>query len=167
MKICIFTVGGTIDKIYFDQLSEYQVGKPGVTEILDDLPVAFDYTIESLLRKDSLDMTDADRALVRDRVRQADADKILVTHGTDTMIETARCIEPSDSQCVVFTGALSPAGFRTSDAEFNVGMAVGVLAALRGGVHLVMNGCLFDPWKSRKNRALGRFETIPEADATS
>lgn len=160
MKIKILTVGGTIDKVYFDQLSDYQVGVPGVREILEDLPIGFDYEIESLMRKDSLDMTAEDRKLVRDKVDSTDATKILITHGTDTMIETARSLKLDAGKCVVLTGALAPAGFKTSDAEFNVGMAIGVLAARDSGVHIVMNGCLFDPATCRKNRDAQRFEAV-------
>jgi len=160
MKIKILTVGGTIDKVYFDALSDYQVGVPGVREILEDLPIEFEYEIDSLMRKDSLEMTDEDRALVKAKVAETDAEKILITHGTDTMIETAKCLDPGPNKCVVLTGALAPAMFKTSDAEFNVGMAVGVLAARESGVHIVMNGCIFDPHRSRKNRNAHRFEAI-------
>lgn len=160
MKIKILTVGGTIDKVYFDALSDYQVGVPGVKEILEDLPIGFEYEIESLMRKDSLDMTDEDRALVKQKVEAAEADKILITHGTDTMIETALGFNVGDKKCVVLTGALAPAGFKTSDAEFNVGMAIGVLVARASGVHIVMNGCVFDPAKCRKNRDAQRFEVV-------
>lgn len=160
MKISILTVGGTIDKVYFDALSDYQVGVPGVREILEDLPIEFEYEIQSLMRKDSLDMTEADRELVRAVVAASPADKVLVTHGTDTMIETAMCLQPSTDKCVVLTGALAPAGFKTSDAEFNVGMAIGVLAARDSGVHIVMNGRLFDPARCRKNRSEHRFESV-------
>ena len=159
MKIQIITVGGTIDKVYFDALSDYQVGVPGVKEILEDLPIEFEYEIESLMRKDSLDMTDEDRQAVKDAVSHSSDSKILITHGTDTMIETAKCLD-ADEKCVVFTGALAPAGFKTSDAEFNVGMAIGVLAARDNGVHIVMNGCVFDPQKCKKNREEQRFEAV-------
>ena len=77
MLIRFITTGGTIDKVYFDALSDYQVGVPGVREILEDLPIEFEYEIESLMRKDSLEMTDEDRALVKARVEETDAEKIL------------------------------------------------------------------------------------------
>ena len=160
MRIKVLTVGGTIDKVYFDALSDYQVGVPGVVEILQDLPLELEYEVESLMRKDSLEMTEQDRQLVADRVQASTADKVLITHGTDTMIETAKQLTVSEDRCVVLTGALAPAKFKTSDAEFNVGMAIGVLSALRGGVHLVMNGRVFDPFRCRKNRSESRFETI-------
>ncbi|MFK7820071.1 MAG: asparaginase domain-containing protein [Planctomycetaceae bacterium] len=161
MKIRIITVGGTIDKVYFDALSDYQVGQPGVVEILEDLPIGFEYEIESLMRKDSLDMTDEDRELVRQRVAASEEKKILITHGTDTMIETAKRIQVGDDKCVVLTGSLAPAGFKTSDAEFNVGTAIGVLGAMDSGVHIAMNGCVFDPHNSEKNREAQRFEHKP------
>ena len=158
MKIKIFAVGGTIDKVYFDQLSEYQVGLPNAKEILDRLPIAFEYAVESLLRKDSLDMDDADRELVRARVAAESCAKIIVTHGTDTMIETAKRLSDIRGKCIVLTGAMEPARFESSDAEFNIGMAVGAVSCLPDGVYIAMNGRIFDPFKCRKNRARGTFE---------
>ncbi len=101
MNIKIFAVGGTIDKIYFDQLSEYQVGLPNAQEILDALPIAFEYEVESLLRKDSLDMDDADRQLVFERVAADPCAKIILTHGTDTMINTAKKLSEIPGKCIV------------------------------------------------------------------
>ncbi|MEW5717486.1 MAG: asparaginase domain-containing protein [Chloroflexota bacterium] len=158
MKIKIFSVGGTIDKVYFDRLNAYQVGFPNVREILDGLPIAFEYEIESLLRKDSLDMDEADRALVRAHVAAEPCPKIIVTHGTDTMVETAKRLSDIPGKCVVLTGAMEPAGFKSSDAVFNVGVAVGAVSALRDGVYIAMNGRIFDPFKCRKNRERGIFE---------
>lgn len=160
MKIKVFTVGGTIDKVYFDALSQYEVGFPTVREILDGLPIAFDCDIESLLRKDSLEMLDSDRALVKERIEQDPCNKIIVTHGTDTMVETARAIGDLDDKCVVLTGALEPSGFKSSDAVFNIGVAVGAVSSLRYGTHIAMNGCLFDPSRCRKNRQSNRFEHL-------
>ncbi len=159
MKIRFITVGGTIDKVYFDQLSQYQVGPPGVERILQDVPVGFEYEIESLMRKDSLDMTDEDRNLVAAAVERSPESRILITHGTDTMIETARRLAGLTNKRVVLTGAMQPAGFRNSDATFNLGLALGVLLSDSGrGVWLAMSGQVFDPYSVRKNRDLGRFE---------
>jgi len=160
VRIKIFAVGGTIDKIYFDQLSEYQVGPPNAKEILDALPIAFEYEIESLLRKDSLDMDDADRQLVRDRVAADPCPKIILTHGTDTMIETSQTLTGLPGKCIVLTGAMEPARFKSSDAVFNVGVAVGAVSALPDGVYIAMNGRIFDPFKCRKNRAQHTFEGL-------
>lgn len=158
MKIKIFAVGGTIDKVYFDKLSEYQVGLPNAKEILDRLPIAFEYAVESLLRKDSLDMDDADRELVRAHVAAEPCVKIIVTHGTDTMIETAKRLSDVTGKCIVLTGAMEPARFESSDAEFNIGMAAGAVSCLSDGVYIAMNGRIFDPFKCRKNRERGVFE---------
>lgn len=160
MKIKIFSVGGTIDKVYFDQLSEYQVGFPSVRDILDGLPIAFAYEVESLLRKDSLDMDEADREWVRQHVAADPHDRILITHGTDTMIETAQKLSVITGKCIVLTGAMEPARFKSSDAVFNVGVAVGAVSALPNGVYIAMNGRIFDPFKCRKNRDKRMFEEV-------
>jgi L-asparaginase len=160
MKIKIFSVGGTIDKVYFDKLSEYQVGFPSVRAILGSLPIAFDYEIESLLRKDSLDMDETDRRLVRDRVAADLSPKIIITHGTDTIVETGRTLLDIHGKCIVLTGAMEPADFKSSDAVFNVGVAVGAVSSLSNGVYIAMNGKIFDPRKCRKNRNLGIFEEL-------
>lgn len=158
MKLKIFSVGGTIDKIYFDKLSEYQVGFPSIREILEGLPIAFEYEIESLLRKDSLEMEDADRRLIKEQVVAATETKILITHGTDTMVDTGRVLSDIPGKCVVLTGALEPAHFKSSDAVFNVGVAIGAVWTLPDGVYIAMNGRIFDPLHCRKNRQLGMFE---------
>jgi L-asparaginase len=160
VKIKIFSVGGTIDKVYFDQLSEYQVGFPSVREILDGLPIAFEYDVESLLRKDSLDMDESDREWVLRHVAADPHDKILLTHGTDTMIETAQTLSVIIDKCIVLTGAMEPARFKSSDAVFNVGVAVGAVSALPNGVTIAMNGRLFNPFKCRKNREKRMFEEV-------
>lgn len=161
MRLRFITVGGTIDKVYFDQLSEYQVGAPGVERILQDLPVSFEYTVESLMRKDSLDMTPDDRQRVREAVERCKEQYIVITHGTDTMIETSRLLIGIPHKRIVLTGAMQPASFRNSDAIFNVGMAVAVaITQPKAGVWITMSGQVFDPLKARKNRDRGVFEAI-------
>jgi L-asparaginase len=162
MQLRFITVGGTIDKVYFDQLSQYQVGPPGIARILEELQPSFTYQIEALMRKDSLDMTEADRRAVREAVEQSPEDRIVITHGTDTMIETARVLRSVPGKRIVLTGAMQPANFRNSDAAFNVGLAIGVvLSQPEEGVWIAMNGQIFDPMTTRKNRDRGRFETVP------
>ena len=159
-KLRFIAVGGTIDKIYFDQLSEYQIGAPGVERILSDMPVTFEYQVESVLRKDSLDMTPDDRDLVRQVVERSPERNIVITHGTDTMIETAKRLLGISGKRIVLTGAMQPANFRNSDAVFNVGMAIGVvLSQPEDGVWITMNGQIFDPLHVFKNRERGMFET--------
>jgi L-asparaginase len=160
VKIKVFAAGGTIDKVYFDQLSENQVGLPNAQEILDGLLIAFEYEVESLLRKDSLDMDQADRQLVYDRIAADPCPKIIVTHGTDTMIETGKKLSDISGKCIVLTGAREPARFKSSDAVFNVGVAVGAVSSLPDGVYVAMNGRIFDPFTCRKNYAHHIFEEL-------
>jgi len=119
------------------------------------------YEITPLLRKDSLELTDEDRSVICRAVQDAAEDKILVTHGTDTMAVTARALQQAlagqPRKSVVLTGALLPGAFRDTDAVFNLGFALGALQAMQGGVRLAMNGRLFDPSRVRKDRDAGRF----------
>lgn len=159
MSITIFTTGGTFDKIYFDARSEFHIGEPVVPAMLDEANVSFDYGIESLLKKDSLEIDDADRELIRDAVAGAESDMILITHGTDTMVDTARVLLELQSKTIVLFGAMQPARMRRSDAMFNLGFACAAVQLLPRGVHLAMNGCIFDPRHAVKNRATSRFES--------
>jgi L-asparaginase len=158
MKIKFFTTGGTIDKVYFDASSEFAVGSPQVTELLRDANVTFEYGLESILRKDSLDLTDADRALIRERVAADPATRIVVTHGTDTMIQTALALRGIPGKTIVLTGSMQPARLRVTDAAFNLGAAVIAAQKLPPGVYIAMNGQIFDPTASRKNNATKCFE---------
>lgn len=160
MEIKIFTVGGTIDKIYFDEKSTYQVGKPQVERILKTARVTFDYHIEQIIQKDSLDMNAADRQKVYDKIDGCDYDKVLVTHGTDTMVKTARKLSSIEDKTIVLTGSMQPARFRDSDAIFNIGSAVGVLLSSSPGTYIAMNGRRFQPDQVRKNVDKGIFESL-------
>ena len=160
MKIKFFTTGGTIDKVYFDAKSEFEVGEPQVREVVENSNVVFDYEIESILRKDSLDMTDEDRQLVRRRIEAEPCPLVVITHGTDTMIETAKGLNGVPNKTIVLTGSMQPARFRVTDAIFNIGSAIGAVQSLAPGVYIAMNGCVFDPKGVRKNREKNRFETI-------
>lgn len=155
--IDIFTTGGTIDKVYFDALSEFQIGPTSLTQIMADNGVNAPYRVTELLRKDSLDMDDADRQLIFDAVAASDADHILITHGTDTMVLTGRLLSTITGKTIVMTGAMQPWRVRGSDAEFNVGFALAAAQTLPAGVYVAMNGQIFDPLKAEKDRAGSRF----------
>jgi L-asparaginase len=161
MKIRFITTGGTIDKVYFDAKSEYEVGPPQVREVLQDAHVTFEFEVESVLAKDSLDLTDADRRLIREHVAAAPDERIVVTHGTDTMVETARCLKGIPGKTIVLTGSMQPARFRNTDAVFNLGTAIAAVQTLPPGVYLAMNGRVLDPERTRKDREKGRFEEEP------
>jgi L-asparaginase len=161
-RVKIFTTGGTIDKVYFDDLSDYEVGEPQVVEILKEAKVAFDYELDEVMRKDSLEMTRSDRDLLRERIEADPVRLILVTHGTDTMVETARHLCGIQDKVIVLTGSLAPARFKGSDAAFNVGCAVGALQSLPPGVYVAMSGRVFNAERVCKNREAGRFEEAEE-----
>jgi L-asparaginase len=158
MKIHILTCGGTIDKVYFDALSEYQVGDPSIIDILNNLKIAFEYEVTQVLREDSLDMDDADRTQVRQAVAASPHDRILITHGTDTMVHTAQAIGDVGGKTVVLTGSMLPGKFSGTDAIFNIGFALAAVQTLAEGVYVCMNGAVFERNEVKKNRKRGMFE---------
>jgi L-asparaginase len=157
MKIKFFAVGGTIDKVYFDALSKYEIGESNINDILKDARVNFKSDVSSIFKKDSLDMTDQDRYAVYKIVKNDTYDKIIITHGTDTMIETAKVLETIKNKTIVLTGAMEPAKFRSSDAVFNLGSAVAAVQTLHHGVYIVISGRIFKPDNVKKDRTLKMF----------
>ena len=160
MDLEIFTTGGTIDKLYFDAKSSFQVGEPQILEVLREANITLDIRVTPLLRKDSLEMTDSDRQTIRRAVESTEAQKLVITHGTDTMIATGRALLEIPGKTIVLTGAMQPARFRNSDAVFNIASAITAAQTLPEGVYIAMNGRVFDPLTSRKNIELNRFELI-------
>jgi len=160
MNITFITTGGTIDKVYFDAKSSFEIGESVIEHVLRQGEVAFDYQVVPLMRKDSLEITDHDRALIRTTVEEQSCRHIVITHGTDTMPETGRALTGIEGKVIVITGALNPARFQTSDAEINIGLALGAVQTCRDGVYIAMNGCIFAPETVRKNREKNRFEDI-------
>jgi L-asparaginase len=158
MQIRFITTGGTIDKIYFDALSKFEVGDSVVQHVLTDGLVDFDYDVVSLFQKDSLELDDVDRQTLRDYIEADDATHYVITHGTDTMPATAEVLSGLEDRTIVLTGALTPARFRTTDAVFNVGMAVATVQVAKPGVYIAMSGQVFEAGAVRKNRAENRFE---------
>ena len=160
MFIRFITTGGTIDKIYFDALSQYEVGDSPLKQMLSEGLVEFEYDIVPMLQKDSLEMTDDDRQQLLDYIAADDATHYVITHGTDTMPQTAEKLSSLEGKTIVLTGALTPARFRTTDAVFNVGMAVAAVQSCAPGVYIAMNGQVFAAGAVRKNRAENRFEIL-------
>ena len=160
MRLKIFTTGGTIDKVYFDQKSQYEVGDPQAGGLLERANVVIDYEVASILRQDSLNITAKDRDIIYRAVDAATENHIVITHGTDTMLTTATTLQGIKGKTIVLTGSMYPARFHESDAVFNMGCAVIAAQVLAPGVYIAMNGRIFDPQSARKNVELNRFEDI-------
>jgi L-asparaginase len=156
-SILVITTGGTIDKQYFDALSDYQIQESVITRLLGVAGVTQPFRIVEAMRKDSLDITDEDRAAVRELVVAATEARIVITHGTDTMSSTARALAHVTAKAIVLVGALAPARFVDSDASFNLGMAFATAQIAAPGVYITMNGSVFDGLKVVKDRALRQF----------
>ena len=158
MNIAILTTGGTFDKIYFDANSEYSIGEPCISSILDEGNVTSEFRIKSILKKDSLDINQEERELVKKSVIECEEEKIIIIHGTDTMVETAKFLEEIKDKTIVLTGSMQPARFKKTDAIFNSGFAFAAALSLENGVYIAMNGRIFNSSNVRKNIDLGRFE---------
>lgn len=144
MHILFVQVGGTIDKDYPQGEThhgyEFQIGEPAILSIMARAKCAHEWSHLPVLRKDSLDISDADRARVREMIDASGKEKIIVTHGTDTIHKTAEALSELQGKTIVLTGAMLPEKFRDSDADFNLGMAVGALQHLPPGVYIALYG---------------------------
>ena len=159
--ILLLTTGGTIDKVYFDALSDYQVGETVMAKLLDVARVKRPFRIEEVTRKDSLELDDRDRALIYARIAAAAEKHIVITHGTDTMTDTAKALAGIEGKTIVLVGALAPARFGESDASFNLGMAFATAQVAEPGVYITMSGSVFRADQVVKDRAKGAFVSIP------
>lgn len=157
-RVDVFTTGGTIDKVYFDALSEFKVGDNAVGNILSEANVQSEVRITELMRKDSLELTDQDRATIRTAVEVSEREAVLITHGTDTMTVTAAALAGIEGKTIVFTGAMQPARLKSTDAVFNVGFALAGALTLPPGLYIAMNGRFLDALHAKKNRDAQRFE---------
>ena len=160
MKIKIFATGGTFDKIYYDAKNDFHIGEPMAGSVLEEANITFDYEVESILKKDSLEITDEDRAMIRQKVTQESHDKIIITHGTDTMVATAMQLFDIEGKTIVITGAMQPARMRVSDSSYNMGVATTAVQILPPGVYVAMNGLILDPRTTVKNVEQSRFEQV-------
>ncbi len=158
--IAVITTGGTIDKLYFDALSSFQVGDTMVERILAQGRVTFAFRVIELMRKDSLELSDADRAAIAAAVADAPEQRIIITHGTDTMTDTAAALRGVGGKTIILVGALAPARFAESDAPFNLGMACAAAQLAPAGVYIAMNGRIFPADAVEKDRARGCFVAV-------
>jgi len=158
VDLLVISTGGSIDKTYSTLSSMFVVGGPAAVRILSDAGVTLDFEVRSLVRKDSLDMTDDDRELLAGEIERCGCASVVVTHGTDTMAETGLRLERLEGHTIVLTGAMRPAAFRDTDAEFNLGAAVTAAMLLPHGVYLSMNGRIWKPGEVKKSDSGDRFE---------
>ncbi|MFY0591609.1 asparaginase domain-containing protein [Roseivirga sp.] len=161
MKILFIQTGGTIDKDYPKTNAGYafEIDEPAVSRVLEKSFIGFEFEVISLFRKDSLDITASDRAELKSFIETTSYKKIIITHGSDTMPETARTIGSIDGKTIIFTGAYLPERFKESDAAFNIGNAIGSVNVLSEGTFIAMNGKLMSPETCYKNPESGLFET--------
>ncbi len=160
--IRILVTGGTFDKEYDEVRGRLFFKDTHVQEMLDKGRSRVPVSIRTLMMIDSLEMTDADRALVVEQCRQSEVDRLVVTHGTDTMVETGRAIAAAGlaGKTVVLTGAMIPYAFGSSDGLFNLGSALSFAQVLPPGVYVAMNGQYFQWDQVRKNRDTATFERV-------
>ncbi len=163
--IQVFVTGGTFDKQYNYISGGLYFKDTHVPSMLERGRCTVDYDVKTLMMVDSLDMTDTDREIIAHNCMRCPNDKILITHGTDTMVKTAEFLAQADmkEKTIVLTGAMVPYAFGTSsDGFFNLGSALAFLQTLPPGVYVVMNGRYFDWNAVRKNTKTGYFEEIPK-----
>ena len=158
MDLLFLQTGGTIDKDYPRTRGGYafEISDPAVERILERVNPSLAYRIDSIAKKDSLELTGDDRRAVRQACQSSDATRIVVTHGTDTMVETAAALCGIEGKVIVVTGAMRPERFSNSDAAFNVGLAVGAALSLQPGVYIAMHGRVL-PWDNVTRNAAGQF----------
>ena len=160
-RIRLFVTGGTFDKEYDEIHGRLEFGDTHLPEMLEMGRCRLDVQVRTLMMIDSLDMSDADRDMIARNCADVPERHIVITHGTDTMVETARVVaEAVPDRTVVLTGAMIPIAFGSSDGLFNLGGALTAVQVLRPGVYIAMNGRIF-PWDDvRKNRDTGIFEPL-------
>ncbi len=159
MKLTFLQTGGTIDKDYprTTKGRAFEIEEPAVQRILEKLNPSFEYELFSVLKKDSLDITEDDRRYLLDFCRQLENDKIIITHGTDTMLESAKFLAPIATKTIVITGAMRPERFSNSDAPINVGAAIGAISFLKNGVFIAMHGRVLPFDNIKRDLETGQF----------
>jgi len=161
MNIKIFVTGGTFDKEYNELEGTLFFKESHLPEMLKLARSKLKIDINTLMMIDSLDMTDADRKIILEKCKKTKEDKILITHGTDTMIETAKVLASSiKNKTIVLTGAMIPYKFGSSDGLFNLGSSLAFVQTLPQGVYISMNGKYFRWDNLKKNKQTGMFEEI-------
>ena len=161
MTIRIFVTGGTFDKEYNEIDGTLYFKDSHINELLALGRCKKDVVVTTLMMVDSLDMNEGDRQTILDNCKRTHEDKIVITHGTDTMTDTAKVLGQAKlAKTIILTGAMIPFKFGSSDGLFNMGCAIGFAQALPHGVYIAMNGRFFNWDNVRKNRKRGEFEEL-------
>ena len=159
MKILFIQTGGTIDKDYPRTTKGYafEISTPAVERILPKVNPNFEYELVTVAQKDSTELTEEDREKLLKVCLDTPISKILITHGTDTMIETAQKLGGIEGKAIIITGSMRPEKFSDSDAAFNIGVAIGALNSLETGIYIAMNGRVYPAEKCERNMETGQF----------
>ena len=161
MKIKMLITGGTFDKEYDEFTGQLSFKDTHIPEMLRTARSRLDILVRNVMMVDSLEMTDVDRQIIYEICKKSDVDKIIITHGTDTMADTAQLLGQNNiPKTIVLTGAMVPFAFGSSDGFFNLGSALSFVQTLPQGVYIAMNGRYFNWDNVRKNKELGIFEAI-------
>ncbi len=164
MKITFIQTGGTFDKDYpVGKAYEFVIGDSAVPTVLTPVNPAFEFEVVTLLKKDSSDIRKPDRDKIVQACRSCKNDRIIVTHGTDTMIKTAKAIQGIENKRIVLTGSTKPQRFKETDADFNLGFAIAAVQLIKPGVYVAMNGQVHHWSRCLKNMETGQFvKHIPD-----
>jgi len=159
MKILFIQTGGTIDKDYPKTKNgwAFEINEPAVKRILEKVNCSFNHSVISLLKKDSLEINDEDRSLILSKCKKAKESKIIITHGTDTMNITANYLKEIKNKTIIITGAMRPERFSNSDADVNLGVAIGAVQSLSNGIYIAMNGLVIPHYKVERDKDNGQF----------
>jgi L-asparaginase len=161
MAIRLFVTGGTFDKEYNELTGQLFFKDSHINEILKLGRSRLDLSVRTLMLIDSLEMTDTDRNIILESCQCCDENKIVITHGTDTMTETAKYLaDKIPGKTVVITGAMIPYKFGSSDGLFNLGSALAFVQSLPAGIYIAMNGRYYDWNNCKKNKQTGFFEKV-------
>ena len=161
MNLKIFATGGTFDKVYNEADGSLIFRETHISHMLDDAKSKIDIEIETIMLIDSLDMTNNHRQEILNKCKSCKEDRILITHGTSTMVETAKLLDNEiKNKTIVLTGAMVPYSLVKSDAHFNLGCALAFAQTLPNGVYIAMHGKIFNHDNARKNKETSEFETI-------
>jgi L-asparaginase len=159
MKLLLIQTGGTIDKDYPKKQGAYgfEISMPAAERILKKIKPALEYEIVSLFKKDSQDILEKDRVVLSTFIKESSFDRILITHGTDSLLDTAAYLSSISSKCIVITGSLTPERCKDSDADFNLGVAIAATELMPPGVYVAMHARIY-PWNEvERDPESGRF----------